>query len=457
MVQSNPWTVKDDFGRPGFRRLLDEVRKRYVSAGKVGRNVRVRLSGLTPEECELIGGFLGRYLRPGDSLTVSLKTVEEELRRTRYGLTLPELFEALEGRPLLTRTEQAEQEERRWKGIFREVRERTPADRYAPIAGWLSRLECGRASGYRTFCDLYRDLGDRAAEPLRLCVEALCRLEAGEVFPRAPRAGRVLSSVRLPVLAAHVTGDSHAFDLKYPLGRLLWHALNEIREDSGERDKAAAMAEAPDSETLAVRETYRRSGVRDDDLSSQVIVWGRPFTAGMEPSVLTLRQVETLDAWPTVSALYAVENPSVFSTLLDAMNEAGLSNENGFSPLLICVNGQPDAAVILFMERCLAQNPSVKLYYSGDFDVAGLQIADGLAARFPEAFVPWRMDAATYRRWAGNGPAFSNEENERLAKLKPAWEPGLGQVLREVGKKCYQELLIGDLLDDWLGGWERTR
>jgi uncharacterized protein (TIGR02679 family) len=168
--------------------------------------------------------------------------------------------------------------------------------------------------------------------------------------------------------------------------------------------------------------------------------------------------VEAAAEWPVFSALYVVENPSVFSALLDAMQALGPFRGGAAGadpvacPALICTSGRPSTAASLFIRKSLeAAKEGTKLYYAGDFDVGGLQMAASMEARFPDAFEAWHMDTGVYRTYvSGDGPAFSEEERRLLEQIELPWDAGLGAAMAERGVKCFQETALAKLSRDWL-------
>jgi len=83
--------------------------------------------------------------------------------------------------------------------------------------------------------------------------------------------------LRLAVLAAEVTGDSHGLDRGKPAGTLAVHALSWLSEQTFPRD------------ALDWRRTWSEAGVACDDLSCDVLVLNLPGHAD-QPLRLTLRQ-----------------------------------------------------------------------------------------------------------------------------------------------------------------------
>jgi len=200
---------------------------------------------------------------------------------------------------------------------------------------------------------------------------------------------------------------------------------------------------------LKLRELYRRFGILDDDLSS-IVHWyvPVPYEPAM-PRVWTLRQVEAAERVPRCSAIYVVENPAVFSTIVDA---AGPGEAGGEAPALVCTSGPASAAAIRWMQRTLeSSGEGCKLFYSGDFDVKGLSMARTLAGLFPTRFVPWRFDSKTYLEATGSlpGPAFDDSELARLENMEAEWDPSLCAVMRETGRKLHQEAFVEVLVRDF--------
>ncbi|GBF76357.1 hypothetical protein PA598K_04822, partial [Paenibacillus sp. 598K] len=351
------------FGQPGFARLLREIWRRYASLGRVGGTAVV--SDPYAEELEAVHGFMGSYRRPGEHLEVKLAKFEYELRTSVFELTIPQLHELLTGSMLLTHAERRELLEQDWLTVFDEVRALLAAEdeRYADLAGWLNRLRDGQASAYRTLREAWKaDLG-LASKQLGWAIAAWRRL----IDTEAARG----EGCRLPVLAAAVAGDPHALDRNTVAGRLLFQALRDwtgqgslAEDEAAIAAKGAAAAETSVSgaeeqeaaqgiDSLAAREIYRQAGIRDDDISSLVHLC-RP---GEQPHVLTLRQVEQLEALPPAECLYVVENPAVFSSLVDGALAAGIVARpddtvlDEAPPLLVCTSGPASAAALRLFDR----------------------------------------------------------------------------------------------------------
>ncbi|MDN5345436.1 MAG: hypothetical protein PWQ18_1550 [Clostridia bacterium] len=400
--------------QPGFKRFWDAVRARYVALGRVGG--RIQLTGLTPEEQETLGGFLGRDLAGHDRLQVSLATIEKVLQASRWQVDLPACLEAYYDETINTRPEMNAARERAREGF---------CARAMALAGqevsrrWLAGLLNSQTAGYRTLAGLYQEDPEEALALLATCCRALEEIARG--IPGQP----------LPIFAARLTGDPHALDQDRPLGRLFWHAL-------------LFYLQVPDADGSAEqrRELLRRVGIQDDDLSSNVLVAGLRVNAGdplapllaaagNNPLILPLRYLNRPVAWEP-GPVYVVENPAVFSILL-----AAAGPDRG--PALVCPAGQPSVAAWTLLDQLVAAG--CQLYYGGDFDPDGLGIGLACQQRYGAAFHPWFFDTTAYHL-APRGVPLTDRQRRHLAGITIPWDKGLVAAMLDRGLAVYQETLV---------------
>lgn len=574
--------VKRYFGRPGFARFLEGLERRYTSS-RQGVRGYVELPDITDEERETLDEFYQMYSRPlsGKLIRYSLKKFEQLLLDSRFGLTVPQLLELLNGRPVRTLREQEEQTEAVWRDMIASAveqvfpeRGREGTGRLAAVGGtggeflgeqgsavgthgaddagtygaayggdrWPDGAGESSGSGERApqgddganeanGADGVNDGTDGAESAIRSWAHSLLE-ETGPgsrtlrlVFGKSPQEARMCllhclkalrlvrmsqghQPIRLPVLAAQVTGDAHALDWKYPLGRLFWWGLTGIADSSkpavpassplladglanvasssGESYEAATLPAVPfredeeaetgeaggggagevgevgHSQAVLIREGYRRGGVADDDLSSQVLLYAPDLLGVREERVLTLRQVEGLAAERerigrlSAARILMVENPSVFAEWIDAdlrnRDESrkcaaeDVFDEQEELPVMLCGNGQPSVAVIRLLDALLGGSGERQLYYAGDMDPAGIGIAHALQLRYPFAFRAWCMNEDVYRRYADRGIRLTASELARLRELRCEWDDRLIQTMLAVGVKLHQELWLDELL-----------
>lgn len=443
--RSTPASSADYFTDPGFRRLLERCWKRYESLGRIGG--KAVLEHAAPEECDAVNRFFGWDCRPGERVEVRLELFDRELRESRFGIGLLELHEVIYGEPLLTKRERLQDRDAEWRELFLSALDRIGEPLPPTVRGWVARVEEGSAAGTRTLRETWKSKPEQAIEAFVFAVRAL-----SIVFRDSPDG--LVASIRLPVLAAAVSGDAHALDRNRACGRLFLSclldlaAVSEAAEEEGSEEDGAA--------TLRLRDVYRRFGILDDDLSSVVRFYIPDDNCDSLPlpTVWSLREVEASSSMHSFTAIYAVENPAVFSTVLDAL-QAGLPAGPG-RPALVCTSGPASAAAIRWLRRCLeGSGPAVNLYYSGDFDVNGLAMGQTLANLFPDRFRPWRFCSTDYHSAVQRlpGPVLEEDERERLGKMLLTWDAALGQAVCGVGRKVHQEAFVTLLKEDYLAAF----
>lgn len=490
--------ARDYFSNPGFKRMLEAVWKRYASLEKVGGHATVQRA--SEEECEAINAFFGWYKRPGEDIRIPLVKFEQELLGSAFPFTIVELYEVLTGEPLLTKSDRQQLAMKDWQGLFITVEAQAMKEGIqfqSTITDWLAGLRDGRIFGYHTLRELWRDSPESARRELTHAARAWnLLLTGGNTTLDLDGSEARVSSIRLPVLAALATGDPHALDRNVPAGRLLFQALRLAGwgkvlvgtepdsldlanwpdsvdpADSTESDKVPDFRSGVD--ILEAREIYRSARIMDDDISSLVHIYC-PWDEKTEPYVLTLRQIEAGRILSPVSNIFIVENPAVFSTLVDitealepARNikriEKAAEQGDPFrasDSLLLCTSGPASAAALRLIDRYLQENLlSNYLYYSGDFDVKGIEFGNVLAYRYGNRFKGWRFGEDSYLTGCTinlpNGVVFSTEERSRLSRMMAAWDNSLCVRMSDKGRKLFQEQLIVLLSGDWkravLGG-----
>ncbi|SFG15173.1 TIGR02679 family protein [Desulfotomaculum arcticum] len=417
--------LEEYFDHSSFQKLFGAISQKYKSLSRIGGTIK--LIGLSPEECDVLSGFLGRDCRDRNEITVKLLEVDNILRQSRFDITLPDFLSLYFGNRILSNKEAVLLESRKWSVFFTGLQEqtRTPVTR-----AWLTELSAGRGTGYRTVLAIYRHNEREAAELLKTCVNAM------DLLAQHPDRRQ-----RLPVFAARLTGDPHALDGDRPLGRLLFFGLHHLyrlseTEYGAERRKIL----------------FSRAGLEEDDVSSNVIVAGlrvRPgdprepvftaATAAASPLLLPLRFVEQPTAW-LPAAVYTLENPAVFSAILDFAEEESIE-----MPSLVCTSGQPSVAALKLLDQLVQAGCTIR--YGGDFDPKGLEIGQRLAERYGASFQPWFFNHTTYLN-APRGVRLAQEQIKKLTGQQASWDNKLIETMLQTGKAVYQEVLVEQMIQE---------
>ncbi|MGW0517123.1 TIGR02679 family protein [Crossiella sp. NPDC003009] len=378
----------------------------------------VTLTGASEAQRLAVHRLLGRRPRQGTNLSVSLSSVEEVLRGS--GISpggLAEAVVALTG-PVVPRAAALAAVEQAWQAGYALVD--GVVEHRPPLVDWWRRTKQ---------LGLVRRLtGEPTAATATLTALAT-------VLTALPVNGQPIGS-----FAARLTGDAHALDDDRPLSTL---ALGAARALSGL--PAGTGAEWR-------REIWAAVGLLRDELSTVVLTLGLPGDPATvsgrlldvsrqagQPIALTLRQL--VRDPPLLTGLggrlvSVCENPVVVSLAADRLGAR--------CPPLVCVSGQPGAAVMRLLRLLVATGASLR--YHGDFDWGGLRIANFLFRQLPA--VPWRFGAADYLAAAHAVDGGSL----RGTPVTASWDTGLAGAIHQVGRRIEEELVTDDLLMDLRAG-----
>ncbi|HSK75259.1 MAG TPA: TIGR02679 family protein [Thermoanaerobaculia bacterium] len=403
----------DYLGRRELARLWPEVRVRMESLGEARGTVR--LASVRDDERRAVADLLGLAKLPSGDVRIRLDRLDQALRASRFGVDLRTAMILLGG-PLRDRTGEREEERLRWRELWADALAHPAVAARPGLRPWLAGLQ---ASG------LLRRLA-AAGEERRLLEQALAVLAA--LAP--PR-----EDVRLSVLASEALETSHALDAGRPVPSLVLRAL-------------ALLADRPPPRSARERrELWEAAGVVTDDLSCDLLVLGlvpagrglvaeglRAFAAAGEPVRLTLRQIAAGSlVFPPGLRVRVCENPVVVAAAADRWGPA--------SAPLICLGGFPNHAGRRLLAH-LARH-GAEILYHGDFDWAGLMIANSLRETVP--FEPWRFKVNDYR--AALAHRFDRPEL-RDRPVPAPWDPELDRAMAEAGVAVEEETVLGDLIED---------
>jgi uncharacterized protein (TIGR02679 family) len=395
--------------------LLDRARRRLAS-GKPLTGL-VTLASPTGGQRRAVERLLGRRAGVGSSLTVSLDEVDTVLRRS--GASPDGFAEAV--RLLVGEIPDRAAEARAWSAA------------YAPLDVLVAKRP--ELAAWREWLDTTGLLRRLASDPVHAAA-----LVAGamQVLSMLPSTG-----VALGRLAVETTGSAHGLDDGRPLATLTISAARVL----------AGSPPAGDGSAGERRIAWAAVGVHRDELSSSVLCLGLPGSSATvtarilrlaaeagEPCSLTLRQLgrDNVDLGVGSGTVWMCENPIVIASAADELGQ--------HCPPLVCVNGQPSAAVWRLLD--LLATGGAAFRYHGDFDWGGVRIGNTLRERIP--WQPWRFDAASYESIGPTGAGLTGPP------VHATWDPDLRPALERRGVRIEEELVLADLLDDLHGTCERV-
>src|SRR6266700_7649875 len=464
------------FTQANLSRLLEKLREKYIELGRVGG--QITLEDTTPGERREIASFLGKAPYRDTEIKVRLVDVDRALRQSGFACELPVLLNAFfPGKPLVTRPQQ------------RAIRAIHEADFRAALASiaielpedsrgrhWLLHGQHGQDWLFSHYKNESAEEQERQLNMVRYVVSALDQLPSS----RSPE--------RLALFAQRISGDPHTFDPDRAEGRLFRHALIDLVSLS---DGASPLERVP------LTDLFANAGLLVDTISSNVAVFNLagaishndildplPQAAGERILLLPLRQLlEWESAQPATADIYVFENPQVFEEVIAGLTR---SNSGKTLPTLVCTSGWPSTAAIMLLDLLLApqasqqapqqgfdlpglqqapqqgdhkgrpyndspaqvQEVANQLFYSGDFDLAGLKIATYLVERYPGRCHLWRFDSESYVKALHDKAVPANSADlAALSNLPEIFAP-LVAVMQEKGKWAYQEGITRLLLED---------
>ncbi|MDY3017521.1 MAG: TIGR02679 domain-containing protein [Blautia sp.] len=409
--------------RPVYRKIFLKWKEKYASLGRLGG--KVVLSGLSKEEKAQLSGFFQKDYTENKTVTISAALFEKCLQDSRFaGITGEELLREYFGQELEVKKEEKQKQLEKRCAFFEGIIETWKGN---PGALWIEQVMEKHLAGYELLIQQYGEDSEGLCSILDSFLAAVRRLDENHMEGAENRE-------LLSVFAAKVTGNPHYFDTGTTAEKILtafltWHfPENHEGKISGAEDK---------------NRLFYNVGIRKDDLSNDVLVYGirawkkdgslhqgiEGFWKEYEPLRLTLN---TLGNIQRVKArqkdIYVVENPAVFSLLIDQIPEC----------TAVCVNGQPRLAALTLLDKL---KDSYRLFYAGDYDPEGLLIAQKLKERYGDSFCFWKYEKKWYLQFLSEVELSS----QRLKKLDQLYRKELTEIreaMKQEKKAAYQEAML---------------
>lgn len=421
-----------------FDRMLVGFRDKYYSYGAF--QGKVQLTWKTPAELEMLEGFLSRSYHGKMSATVSAERFRKAVAGSRFSMLEPEeiLKAYFRESDLTTRKNDQAREAADWEDMYGFL-----VDEYqgTPAENWITDVKNDPAQiGLRqTLMRIYHDEHNRIQ-----MVYGYLKLGA-RILNALPCYSNQMEY--LAVFAAKLTGNPHALDDDTEGGAMLFKVV-EWRE---QRVRAGSQGDSADRNNteglfpiLDKQRKYLLAGILRDDVSNYVNLSGVRVLKkdgnvhqGMEGFANECEMVQiplsVISGWKRIECpddeIYIVENPSVYAMMT--------SYYRGMRACM-CMNGQPRLGTLMALDL-LAQS-KVTVYYAGDFDPEGIQIAQKLRRYYGGEFHYWYM---TVQDYMDSNPIVELSQR-RLSILEKLQDDDLSDLIKEVQKKKkagYQEMI----------------
>ncbi len=401
-------------------KLLSEFVEKYRSFGTVKGTVR--LSHLDHWAVEDLEGLLGRNYHDQTSASVSADRVQRAIDASRFaGISLDDLVaEVYSGELKSRRQEQAEYSEQ-YEQFLNDIQYKQE-DTVAGV--WLKTAMIENGEAEHALRRKFKEAHSKNA----LKNEMMVFLNALNNLPCMSE-----NYEYLPIFAARTSGDPHYFDDDQKYTSLLYLAIVQIMKLNPDSYKQLNAEKR--------HEIMLSAGIMKDPVSNDVMIYGlngaahgihHPGMSGFqcmhEAFSISLESVMKLDAVECCNQkVYAMENPAVF---LQLCKDKEIS--------AVCVNGQPNQAVLQLLDR-IVQKGAV-IFYNGDFDPEGLMIAQRLKDRYGDHLVLWRYSEVDYHN-AESSVVISEKRMKMMDRLTNSDLIAMAQLIRKTKKAGYQENL----------------
>lgn len=132
--------------------------------------------------------------------------------------------------------------------------------------------------------------------------------------------------------------------------------------------------------------------------------------------------------------VYVCENPNIVAIAADQLGSR-------CAPL-VCTEGMPAAAQRTLLTQLT--DAGARLLYHGDFDWAGLRIANFVMRIWPA--LPWRFRAADYEAAVSRAPHTLRDLGN--APVAASWDDSLTAAMQSRGLAIAEEAVVAALLED---------
>lgn len=403
--------------RKEYKRILQEIQKKYIKTEKLTGSVK--LSNITKEEGLLLASLHHSFIEKDEGKINVKKFIEYFCKGKFEGLDFLEILKVYFNDDLKTSKVIREEKKEIKDEFFNNLREGVKS---IYCKQWLDALFQIKKFGYNIVIREYEN------NPMALIeyIEAV-----DEVFSYISFLGK--GTISLAVLSSKVKRNSHYFDMDKSPGKLLLNALAYLKNSGESRYDAEYINEVLFSNGI-VRDELSNSTITvgifayDNDTEIEGLKW---FRRGHEPIQLSIYNIKNiLEMKGKRDKVFVFENPVAFYEVMERTKD--------FNPTMICTSGQLNVSSLMILDKLVEGRATI--YYSGDFDPEGLQIADRLKGRYKDKLVLWGMTRENYLKIKGD-VSFES----RIIKLSSLGNKDLielGEVLKEHCTAGYQELLV---------------
>lgn len=355
----------------GYKNIFQQMREKWRSYGKISGNII--LNNPTLEEREAIKKFLG-IVSDNKKIKFKMSDFEKGLKESRFNnVELIELLEEYFQEKIIYQKEEKKFIEEERIRFFENIRAKLKVESLynKEIEKLLDTIILEKSYLFK-----YGEDNFEIERMIFLSLKAVNYLS------------NLDERIKIAILGAEIAKSPHYFDRGSIAGNFLIYLLCllfDIEETKGAEN---------------ILEVYYKANIEVDSVSNYVACFGirlytkleehgaySEFIKNSEEYLVTLSNLSKIvKADSDNKKVFIVENQMVFSYLCECFKNRNVS--------ILCTSGQlKTAALILIDMLCEA---GCKIYYSGDFDPEGIEIAEKLIQR-DKNIVPWCFSKENYK------------------------------------------------------------
>ena len=471
----------------GFDRMMKKMKEKYHSFEREAPGTIV-IEKPSQAEKEALSGFMKKDYGRNKNISINLKKFQGRLDETRFsGVTVKEILEKYFGGEIISNQEQKRREKHDLQNFMQNIKDYCKCTETVDIIDEMLS---------KTADELARIKREYHRDKQNLEIELKKAINAIENLPEKQES--------LPIFAAKVNGDPHSLDRNRLAGQIFLRFLitkNELvmkqKSGCGVDDYEEDCCRIDDSlnknkpkTTEEIAEIYYNNNILIDEMSNMVLVrnlialksgqvhegWKAFYDKheAMQVTLYNLSQVDEVrtnanlqrneiksgksnigliegtdskssiilneternnfEKYLKIKKCLIVENPGVFANIIQ--------DEELKEIPMVCTYGQVKLAGIILLRKLVGEG--VELYYSGDIDPEGMQIADKLKKRFGNKLTLIGFDEETYKKNKSN-VSLSEIRIKKLDGLKDAHLQETAELLKQDKVAAYEELNIDGL------------
>lgn len=415
-----------------YRKILKEVIKKYKIYGKITGNFTIKAENEL--EKQAIRNFDINILN-NEYGKIKSKEVERLFSQKYPSIDFISLLETIEGNKLRRNIDIKAENSMLMEKFFIDILGYVALGKGKE---WFENVIDKREYGYKIIVNKYNEvrteniLLDRLKADIKIIIDAINNLPY--IYGNYEN---------LSVFSARISKDSHYFDSGIWTGNLLIKGVSYI----------LGLEEPNNIEDL--NELYFKVGLFKDVVSNHTTIYGlkayienklskgeynevkavNAFIEWGEPLQISLSNLLKIDFLEPISEeIYIFENPAVVAELISK----GVNNKS-----LICTSGQLNLSSHMLLNKLKGYK---KIYYAGDFDIRGIEIAFKLKEKLKDKLEFLLYKKEYYFRIKGNNEI----DHSKIKQLEKYKIPDLIEIIESLEKEKkvgYQELLIEDYIE----------